>query len=77
LTTLYEKLLTTSAEGTADEAYDKLAFNIRTRAYFEALRRGLINQDELAKASAELEKWLEKDRKKFAAEQASDPRKAN
>ncbi|MGH9938756.1 MAG: hypothetical protein ACREAM_21155, partial [Blastocatellia bacterium] len=69
LTTLYEKLLTTSAEGTPDEAYDKLAFNIRTRAYFEALRRGLINQDELEKARADLEKWLEKDRKKFAAEQ--------
>src|SRR5499425_1761598 len=69
LTTLYEKLLITDAEGTPDEAYDKLSFNIRTRAYFEALRRGLINQDELEKASAELEKWLEKDRKKFAAEQ--------
>src|ERR1044071_7901187 len=37
LTTLYEKLLVASAEGTADEAYDKMAFNIRTRAYFEAL----------------------------------------
>jgi two-component system, NarL family, response regulator DesR len=54
---------------TTDESYDKLAFNIRTRAYFEALRRGLINQDELEKAGAELEKWLERDRKKFAAEQ--------
>jgi two-component system, NarL family, response regulator DesR len=77
LTTLYEKLLITSAEGTPDEAYDKLAFNIRTRAYFEALRRGLINQDELEKASADLEKWLERDRKKFAAEQATDPKRAN
>ena len=57
------------AEGTPDEAYDKLAFNIRTRAYFEALRRGLINQDELEKAGADLEKWLERDRKKFASEQ--------
>src|SRR6266508_4465506 len=70
LTTLYEKLLITDAEGTPDEAYDKLAFNIRTRAYFEALRRGLINQDELEKAGADLEKWLERDRKKFAAEQS-------
>ena len=70
LTTLYEKLLPTNAEGTADESYDKLAFNIRTRAYFEALRRGLINQDELEKAGEDLEKWLEKDRKKFAAEQS-------
>jgi DNA-binding NarL/FixJ family response regulator len=69
LTTLYEKLLPTSAEGTADETYDKLTFNVRTRAYFEALGRGLINQDELEKASIELDKWLEKDRKKFAAEQ--------
>src|SRR5437868_11791109 len=72
LTTLYEKLLTASAEGTADEAYDKMAFNIRTRAYFEALRRGLINEDELAKASIELDKWLERDRKKFAAEPVSE-----
>ncbi len=69
LTTLYEKLLPADAAGTADEGYDKLAFNIRTRAYFEALRRGLLNQDELAKASGELEKWLEKDRKKYAVEQ--------
>jgi DNA-binding NarL/FixJ family response regulator len=72
LTTLYEKLLTASAEGTADETYDKMAFNIRTRAYFEALRRGLINEDELEKASTELEKWLEKDRKRFSAEQANE-----
>jgi DNA-binding NarL/FixJ family response regulator len=72
LTTLYEKLLPFSSEGTADEAYDKMAFNIRTRAYFEALKRGLINEDELAKANAELDKWLEKDRKKFAAEQANE-----
>ncbi|MGE0882286.1 MAG: response regulator [Blastocatellales bacterium] len=73
LTTLYEKLLVTDAVGTPDETYDKLAFNIRTRAYFEALRRGLINQDELAKASAELETWLAKDRHRFASEQTSKP----
>ena len=72
LTTLYEKLLVASAEGTADESYDKMAFNIRTRAYFEALRRGLINEDELEKAGAELEKWLEKDRRKFLSEQSID-----
>src|SRR5215510_3288651 len=77
LTTLYEKLLITDAEGTPDEAYDKLAFNIRTRAYFEALRRGLINQDGLEKASADLEKWLERDRKKFATEQGPEPKRAN
>lgn len=68
LTTLYEKLFVASAEGTNDETYDKMAYNIRTRAYFEALRRGLINEDELAKASAELEQWLAKDRKKFQSE---------
>jgi DNA-binding NarL/FixJ family response regulator len=68
LTTLYEKLLVAESEGTADEAYDKLAFNVRTRAYFEALRRGLINQDELEKAGETLDGWLEKDRRKFAAE---------
>lgn len=73
LTTLYEKLLVTDAVGTPDETYDKLAFNIRTRAYFEALRRGLINQDELAKASAELETWLAKDRHRFASEQTGKP----
>jgi two-component system response regulator DesR len=68
LTTLYEKLFIASAVGTNDENYDKMAYNIRTRAYFEALRRGLINEDELAKASAELEQWLAKDRKKFQSE---------
>jgi two-component system response regulator DesR len=70
LTTLYEKLLIASAEGTPNESYDKLAFNIRTRAYFEALRRGLINKDELEKAGADLEKWLERDRTKFAGEKS-------
>ncbi len=68
LTTLYEKLMPTSSEGTKEEAYDKLAFNIRTRAYFEALRRGLINQDELEKASKSLDVWLERDGKKFTTE---------
>ena len=68
LTTLYEKLMPANSEGTKDEAFDKLAFNIRTRAYFEALRRGLINQDELDKASASLEAWMERDRKKFSTE---------
>ncbi len=68
LTTLYEKLMPTDAEGTSDEAFDKLAFNVRTRAYFEALRRGLINQDELEKASQTLDVWLARERKKFADE---------
>ncbi len=64
LATLYEKLFASSPEGTPNEAYDKLAYNIRTRAFFEALRRGLINSDELEKASKELEGWIDRDRKK-------------
>ncbi len=69
LATLYEKLFISIAEGTPNEAYDKLAYNIRTRAFFEALRRGLLNSDELEKASADLETWLERDRKRFLEEQ--------
>ena len=64
LATLYEKLFASSPEGTPNEAYDRLAYNIRTRAFFEALRRGLINSDELEKAARELEGWIERDRKK-------------
>lgn len=66
LAALYEKLFTSSADGTESEAYDKLAYNTRTRAFFEALRRGLINSDELETSEKELEKWFERDRKKFA-----------
>ena len=69
LATLYEKLFVSMAEGTEHEAYDKLAYNIRTRAFFEALRRGLLNNDELEKASAELDVWIERDRKRFMEEQ--------
>jgi len=68
LATLYEKLFV-SAEGTENEAYDKLAYNIRTRAFFEALRRGLLNSDELEKASQDLESWLERDRRRYLEEQ--------
>ena len=67
LATLYEKLFS-SAEGTPDEPYDKLAYNIRTRAFFEALRRGLINNDELDKAASALDAWLESDRKRYRQE---------
>src|SRR5882762_4355488 len=49
LATLYEKLFPESSAGTENEAYDKLAYNTRTRAFFESLRRGLINSDELEK----------------------------
>jgi DNA-binding NarL/FixJ family response regulator len=69
LATLYEKLFVSVAEGTDLEAYEKLAYNIRTRAFFEALRRGLLNSDELEKASKDLEAWLEKDHKRFTEEQ--------
>ena len=69
LATLYEKMFADSAEGTLDENYDKLAYNVRTRAFFEALRRGLINSDELEKAELELAPWLERDRDRFLSEQ--------
>ena len=69
LATLYEKLFVSVAEGTDQEAYEKLAYNIRTRAFFEALRRGLLNSDELEKASTDLEAWLQKDQKRFNEEQ--------
>src|SRR5256885_14328498 len=68
LATLYEKLFVAS-EGSPNESYDKLAYNIRTRAFFEALRRGLINSDELEKAATSLDNWLESDRKRFREEQ--------
>jgi DNA-binding NarL/FixJ family response regulator len=60
LATLYEKLNPLFEEG-----YEKLAFNVRTRAFCEALKRGLINSDELEKAELELQDWLERDREKF------------
>lgn len=65
LANLYEKLFVSLSEGTTNEKYDKLAFNVRTRAFFEALRRGLINSDELENAEKELKNWLERDRERF------------
>jgi DNA-binding NarL/FixJ family response regulator len=65
LATLYEKLFPDSSAGTENESYDKLAFNTRTRAFFEALKRGLINTDELEKDAAELSEWIERDRKRY------------
>ncbi len=65
LATLYEKLFTDSSAGTEDEAYDKLAYNTRTRAFFEALRRGLINSDELEKDEADLADWIGRDRTRY------------
>jgi DNA-binding NarL/FixJ family response regulator len=65
LSTLYEKLFPEHSAGTDAEEYDKLAYNTRTRAFFEALRRGLINSDELETAHAELAGWIERDRRRF------------
>ena len=65
LAALYEKLFTESAQGTEFEAYEKLAYNTRTRAFFEALRRGLINSEELEAAETELSKWFERDRERY------------
>ena len=72
LATLYEKLFLSVAEGTEREAYDKLAYNVRTRAFFEALRRGLLNNDELEKASEELDVWLERDSRRYLDEQKKE-----
>ena len=36
---------------------------------FEALRRGLINSEELESAEKELKLWLERDRNRFREEQ--------
>jgi len=68
LATLYEKLFVSTPEGTEHEAYEKLAYNIRTRAFFEALRRGLLNSDELEKAATDLEAWIERDQKRYLEE---------
>jgi DNA-binding NarL/FixJ family response regulator len=63
LATLYEKL-----NHSFEDGYEKLAFNVRTRAFCEALKRGLINSDELEKAEQELNVWLERDRVRFLEE---------
>ena len=68
LATLYEKLFTTSSAGTEMEAYEKMAYNTRTRAFFEALRRGLINSDELESDETELSQWFERDRLRYKME---------
>ncbi|HWT02387.1 MAG TPA: response regulator transcription factor [Pyrinomonadaceae bacterium] len=75
LATLYEKLFVSVPEGTQHESYDKLAYNVRTRAFFEALRRGLLNSDELETAAHDLEGWIERDRKRYLEEQKAEARK--
>jgi len=71
LATLYEKLFPENSSGTDTEAYDKLAYNLRTRAFFQALKRGLINSDELEKAEAELADWIDRDHTRFRNEKKS------
>jgi len=66
LATLYEKLFPENSAGTDAEEYERLAYNPRTRAFFQALRRGLINSDELDKAESELVEWVERDRQRFS-----------
>lgn len=70
LANLYEKLINPD-EKTRSEAYDKLVFNVRTRAFSEALRRGLINADELDKGEKKLSLWLEKDCGKYLSQKES------
>lgn len=71
LATLYEKLFPENSGGTANEAFDKFAYNPRTRAFFETLKHGLINSDELEKAEAELAEWIERDRRRFQHEKST------
>jgi DNA-binding NarL/FixJ family response regulator len=74
LATLYEKLFPENSAGTADEAYDRLAYNPRTRAFCEGLKRGLINSDEIEKAETELAEWIERDRQRFNEESKAKKR---
>jgi len=53
---------------------ERLAYNQRTRAFFEALRRGLINAEELEHAARELSGWLEADRRRHDAESSAEDR---
>jgi len=68
LATLYEKLFPIHAGGTDSEAYEKLAYNPRTRAMFEALKRGLINNEELEQAEHDLTGWVERDQQIYLKE---------
>lgn len=70
LANLYEKLIN-PLEKTESETYDKLVYNVRTRAMSEALRRGLINADEIEKAEGELARWLEQDYRRFLTEKGA------
>jgi DNA-binding NarL/FixJ family response regulator len=72
LAALYEKLAPASSAGTDAEAYERLAYNPRTRALSEALRRGLLNADELEHAAHDLEAWIESDRRRHAGERRDE-----
>ena len=72
LAALYEKLTPAPPAGASAEAYDHLAYNQRTRAFFEALRRGLLNAEELEHAGRDLEHWIEADRSRHAAERRGE-----
>lgn len=67
LANLYEKLIN-PLERTESEIYDKLVYNVRTRAFSEALRRGLINADEIENAERDLADWLTRDYQRFLKE---------
>jgi DNA-binding NarL/FixJ family response regulator len=71
LAALYEKLLPAASAEPHAEGYERLAYNQRTRAFFEALRRGLLNSEELESAARELEAWIAADRQRHARETAS------
>ncbi len=68
LATLYEKLLPAAPAEPGAEGYEKLAYNQRTRAFFEALKRGLLNTHELENAARELDAWLAADLRRYAHE---------
>ncbi|MCC6131097.1 MAG: response regulator transcription factor [Acidobacteria bacterium] len=71
LTTLYEKLVPAAPLDSTLEAYERLAYNQRTRAFFEALKRGLVNKEELEATERNLESWLAADAQRFARESRS------
>ncbi len=72
LATLYEKLLPAAPAEPEAASYEKLAYNSRMRAFLEALRRGLVNSEELETAASDLEAWIEADRKRYMADVPPD-----
>lgn len=68
LAALYEKLFSGASDELLTCDYEKLAYNVRTRAIFEALRRELINPGELETEDREIKNWIERDRLRFEEE---------